>query len=348
MINKILLDQATLEFDANIADAISSLEVSGLQIVIVVDKASTVIGIITDGDIRRGFMKGCNLNTAVKDIMTASPLIVDSSIQRHEAIKIMMEHKIHHIPVLDADSHLIDIFLLDELHKKYKHENTLVIMAGGFGKRLMPHTKNCPKPMLPIKGKPMLEHIIVRAIAQGFSNFIISVFYLPDVIKDYFKNGEAWDVKISYLQEETPLGTAGALSLISEKHIHPIIVINGDLLTDIGYKEILDHHKKLDSRATMAVRDHEIQNPFGVVNAESFNITGFEEKPIYRSLINAGIYVLDPIALEYLQEGNSCDMPTLFKRLLDAEQHTSVFPMHESWIDVGRPEDLQLASDKSE
>lgn len=344
MIDKNLLGQATLGTDANIADAISSLELTALQIVLIVDKSSILQGIITDGDIRRGFMKGHSLEDSVKHIMTTSPLVVNSSSQRQKAVKIMMEHKIQHMPVIDSNGSLMDIILLNETHKKYKHENTILIMAGGLGKRLMPHTKDCPKPMIPINGKPMLEHIIVRAIAQGFSNFIISVFYLPDVIKDYFKNGEAWGVNISYLQEESPLGTAGALSLITENHIHPIIVTNGDLLTDIGYKEILDHHSKHASKATMAVRDHEIQNPFGVVNTENFNITGFEEKPIYRSLINAGIYVLDPIALEFLNDGKPCDMPTLFQRLLDAGHHTTVFPMHESWIDIGHPDDLKLAA----
>lgn len=343
MIDKILLNQAIINTDSTVSDAILSLEVSGLQVVIIVDNDSTLLGIITDGDIRRGFMRGYGLENSVKDIMATSPLVVGLKTPRNDAVKLMIEHKIHHIPIVDAASRPVDIYLLDELFDQVKYENTVVIMAGGFGKRLMPHTKDCPKPMLLINGKPMLEHILVRAIAQGFSNFVISVFYLPDVIKDYFENGEAWNVNISYVQEETPLGTAGALSLISETQIHPLIVTNGDLLTNIGYKEILDHHSKLSSKATMAVRDHEIQNPFGVVNTEGFSIAGFEEKPVYRSLINAGVYVLDPLAIELLSDGGVCDMPMLFERLLNAGHSTTVFPMHESWLDVGRPDDLKLA-----
>lgn len=348
MIDKILLNQAILNVESTVRDAISSLELSGLQAVIIVDHDSNLLGMITDGDIRRGFMRGHDLDSSVENVMATSPLVVDVTTPQHEVVKLMIEHKVHHLPVVDGEFRPVDMYLLDDAYAKVKFNNTVVIMAGGFGKRLMPHTKDCPKPMLPINGKPMLEHILVRAIAQGFSNFVISVFYLPHVIKDYFKNGEAWNVTISYVQEDSPLGTAGALSLIPEKQMHPLIVTNGDLLTNIGYKEILDHHSKIGSKATMAVRDHEIQNPFGVVNTNGFSITGFEEKPVYRSLINAGVYVLDPLALEALPTGSVCDMPTLFRRLLDAGHSTAVFPMHESWLDVGRSDDLELASNAAD
>ena len=344
MIDKILLNQAILNVESTVRDAISSLDSSGLQVVIVVGLDSIVLGMITDGDIRRGFMRGHDLDARVENIMATSPIVVDITTPRHEAVRLMIKHKIHHMPVVDGKSRLVDMYLLGDVYAKVEFNNTVVIMAGGFGKRLMPHTKDCPKPMLPINGKPMLEHILVRAIEQGFSNFVISVFYLPHVIKDYFKNGEAWNVTISYVQEESPLGTAGALSLIPGKQMYPLIVTNGDLLTNVGYKEILDHHFKIGSKATMVVRHHETQNPFGVVNTEGFRITGFEEKPVYRSLINAGVYVLDPLALEALPYGSACDMPTLFSRLLEAGHSTAVFPMHESWLDVGRPDDLELAA----
>ena len=348
MIDNRFLDQAILNVESTVRDAITSLELSGLQVVIVVGHDSILLGMITDGDIRRGFMRGHDLDSRVENIMATSPLVVDISTPRHEAVKLMIEHKIHHIPVVDGDFRFVDIHLLDDTYAADEFENTVVIMAGGFGKRLMPHTKDRPKPMLPINGKPMLEHILVRAIAQGFSNFVISVFYLPHVIKDYFKNGEAWNISISYIQEQSPLGTAGALSLMPEKPKLPLIVTNGDLLTNIGYKEILAHHSKVGSKATMAVRDHVIQNPFGVVRTEGFSITGFEEKPVYRSLINAGVYVLDPLALEALPKGGACDMPTLFERLLETGHSTAVFPMHENWLDVGRPDDLELAANTAD
>jgi dTDP-glucose pyrophosphorylase len=344
MIKKDDIKKAILTMDSSISDAILSLEKSGLQVVIITDNNSILLGLITDGDIRRGFINGHTLESSVTKIMENSPLTVDTSVQRNEANKIMIEHKIQHIPVVDKRNRIVDIYKLDDFDKGHQHENTIVIMAGGFGKRLMPHTKDCPKPMLLIKGKPMLEHIIVRAISQGFNNFIISLFYLPNVIKDYFKNGEAWGANISYIQEDSPLGTAGALSLISAKNNLPILVTNGDLLSNINYVDLLDHHSKLNSKATMVVKEYEIQNPFGVVNVNEHIINGFEEKPIYCSLINAGIYVLDPDMLNFLEEDVHCDMPSLFERVIANSHKASVFKMHESWMDIGRPDDLNLAS----
>lgn len=344
MVKKDDINRAIISMDSSIGDAILNLEETGLQITIIADNNSTLLGVITDGDIRRSFINGYNLESSVTKIMTSSPLVVDSSVQRNEANRIMNEHKIKHIPVVDKENRIVDIFKLDDFYEGRQYENSILIMAGGFGKRLMPHTKDCPKPMLPIKGKPMLEHIIVRASSQGFNNFIVSVFYLADQIKDYFKNGETWGVNISYIQEETPLGTAGALSLISAKQTNPIIITNGDLLSDINYGDLLDHHYKLNSDATMVVKEHEIQNPFGVVNVNEYIINSFEEKPVYRSLINAGIYVLNPDMLNFLEQNVHCDMPTLFKRIINNDHKASVFQMHESWIDVGRPDDLNLAS----
>ena len=200
MIDKVLLNQTILNIDSTVRDAISSLDLSGLKVVIVVGHDSIVLGMITYGDIRRGFMRGHYLDARVENIMATSPIVVDITTPRHEAIGLIIEHKIHHMPVVDGEFRLVDMYLLGDVCAKVKFNNTVVIMAGGFGKRLMPYTKDCPKPMLPINGKPMLEHILVRAIEQGFSNFVISVFYLPHVIKDYFKNGEAWNVTISYVE----------------------------------------------------------------------------------------------------------------------------------------------------
>ena len=342
--DKNVLNKACLGIDSTVSDVIASLEESGLQIVVVVSDDMTLLGLVTDGDIRRGLLRGYGLESCVTEIMVTSPMVVDDTTTRDKAVNLMLDHKIHHIPVVDEHYHLLNLYLLDDEFVTPEYENTLVIMAGGFGKRLMPHTENCPKPMLPIAGKPMLEHILERAISQGFKNFVISVFYLSEVIKDHFKDGALWNVNIEYIQEKSPLGTAGALSLLSKKQSLPIIVSNGDLLTNVGYKEILEYHVKHTSVATMAVRNHETQNPYGVVKTNGVNIVGFEEKPIHHSIVNAGIYVLEPVVLEFLNEGGVCDMPTLFERLKEASHRTVVFPMHERWLDVGKPDDLELAS----
>jgi dTDP-glucose pyrophosphorylase len=328
---KNILTSICLDLDSNLSDAIRNLEDSGIQLVIVLDDKKKLAGLITDGDIRRGLLKGFNIDSSVKEIMKTNPIIVDESVSREKAIQLMQEHKIKHLPVVDKNNSLLNLYLFDEELVSSKRENTFVIMAGGFGKRLMPHTENCPKPMLQIEGKPILEHILDSAISQGFMNFVISVYYLPDVIKNYFKDGSSWGVNIEYIQEDSPLGTAGALSLLSSK-------------TNLRYKEMLEFHEKNNSTATMAVRNHTIQNPYGVVKTEDIDIIGFEEKPILYSVVNAGIYVLEPTVLNYLNNGEVCDMPVLFERLNNNNCRTVVFPMHEKWLDIGKPDDLELAN----
>jgi NDP-sugar pyrophosphorylase family protein len=225
--------------------------------------------------------------------------------------------------------------------------NLMVIMAGGMGTRLRPHTEDCPKPLLAVAGKPMLEHIIERAKLEGFTHFVLAIHYLGHMIEDYFGKGERLQVQIDYVREHSPLGTAGALGLLSPRPEAPFVVTNGDVITDIRYGELLDFHVRHEAAATMAVRAHEWQHPFGVVQTQGVDIVGFEEKPIARSHINAGVYVLDPKALAVLEEDAHCDMPTLFERLQARAMRTVAYPMHEPWLDVGRPEDLRRAMAES-
>jgi NDP-sugar pyrophosphorylase family protein len=257
----------------------------------------------------------------------------------------MHANRIHQLPVVDEKRRVVGLHLLDELLAPRQRENLMVIMAGGQGTRLRPHTENCPKPMLPVGGKPMLEHIIERAVGEGFGRFVIAIHYLGRMIEEYFGDGSRCGVRIDYLREESPLGTAGAIGLLDPRPDLPFVVSNGDVLTDIRYGELLDFHCGHTAAATMAVRLHEWQHPFGVVRTQGVDIVGFEEKPITRSHINAGVYVLDPKALNLLQRGEHCDMPTLFARLQEGAARTIVYPMHEPWLDVGRDDDLKLARD---
>jgi NDP-sugar pyrophosphorylase family protein len=220
----------------------------------------------------------------------------------------------------------------------------MVIMAGGKGVRLHPQTLNCPKPLLRIAGKPILEHIIEHAKNQGFTNLVIAINYLGHMIEDYFGDGDKFGVKIQYLRENLPLGTAGALSLLDPKPDSSFIVTNGDVITDINYVELLNYHHQNSASATMAVRGYEWQNPFGVVQTQGLEIIGFEEKPITRSNINAGVYALEPSALSLLGKSEPCDMPMLLKRLQEKSKLVIAFPMHESWLDIGRLEDLDKLS----
>jgi dTDP-glucose pyrophosphorylase len=336
--------EALLPADSDLRQAIRSLDESALQIVLAVAPDGTLLGTLTDGDIRRGLLRGLTMSSSIYGIIFREPLVVPPQLSRDTALQLMQANKIHQLPVVDGDRCVVGLHLWDELMVPERRLNPMVIMAGGQGSRLRPQTENCPKPLLLVSGKPMLEHILERAKADGFQHFVVAVHYLGHMIEDYFGDGSRWQIEIEYLREDSPLGTAGALALLRPRPNVPFLVSNGDVLTDIHYSEVLDFHCRHHAAATMAVRQHEWQHPFGVVRTKGVDIIGFEEKPVTRSHINAGIYVLEPAALDVLTAGEQCDMPTLFSRLQERAARTIVYPMHEPWLDVGRADDLERAN----
>ena len=331
--------QASLPLDATIGQTISNLNQVAIKIVLIVNSDGVLEGTVSDGDIRRGLLKGLDMNSPITSIIHRNVLVVPPELGRDLVMQLMVVNKIQQIPVVDERHHIVGLHLWDEINIPPSRPNLMVIMAGGMGTRLRPDTENCPKPLLLVAGKPMLEHIIARAKLEGFHNFVLAIHYLGHMIEDYFGNGECLGVQIDYLREESPLGTAGALSLLNPLPDSPFVVTNGDVITDINYGELLDFHTRQSAAATMAVRIHEWQHPFGVVQTQGVEIVGFEEKPIALSHINAGIYALDPLALNVLTADAHCDMPTLFERLQVKRQRTVAYPMHEPWLDVGRPDD---------
>jgi dTDP-glucose pyrophosphorylase len=335
--------EALLPAGSDLRQAIRNLDETALQIVLAVDPDGILLGTLTDGDIRRGLLRGLDMSSSIDAIIFREPLVVPPQLSRDTVLQLMRANKIHQLPVVDGDRRVVGLHLWDELMAPGRRTNLMVIMAGGQGSRLRPHTENCPKPLLPVGGKPMLEHILERAKANGFQHFAIAVHYLGHMIEGYFGDGSRWQLEIEYLREDSPLGTAGALALLAPRPKIPFLVSNGDVLTDIHYGEILDFHCRHGATATMAVRQHEWQHPFGVVRTKGVDIIGFEEKPVSRSHINAGIYVLEPEALDALTAGEHCDMPTLFGRLQERAARTIVYPMHEPWLDVGRADDLERA-----
>jgi dTDP-glucose pyrophosphorylase len=335
--------RALLSAESTLQAAIRNLNESALQIALVVADDGSLVGTVTDGDIRRGLLRGLDLNSPIDLIIERDPLVVPPQLGRELVLQLMKANKVHQLPIVDGSRVVLGLHLWDEIMVPGHRPNLMVIMAGGQGRRLRPHTENCPKPLLPVAGKPMLEHIIERARAEGFRHFVLAIHYLGKMIEDYFGDGSAWQIKIDYLREESPLGTAGAVGLLTPRPSVPFLVSNGDVLTDIHYGELLDFHCRHRAVATMAVRVHEWQHPFGVVHTKGVDIVGFEEKPIARSHINAGIYVLEPAALDVLGAGDQCDMPSLFGRLQERALRTIVYPMHEPWLDVGRPDDYTSA-----
>ena len=335
--------KSTLPVTATLQDAIRNLNETAMQVVLVLSSDQVLIGTITDGDIRRGLLRGFNMSSSLETIMHREPLVVPADLNRDIVLQLMHVNKIHQLPIVDSERRVVGLHLLDELAVPVKRSNLMVIMAGGQGMRLRPHTEQCPKPMLPVAGKPMLEHIIERGKLEGFSRFIIATHYLGHMIEEYFGDGHLWEVEIDYLRETVPLGTAGALSLLSPFPSMPLLVTNGDVLTDIHYGDLLDFHSRHHAAATMAVRLHEWQNPFGVVHTKGVELVSFEEKPITRTHINSGVYVLESSVVACLNHDEYCDMPTLFCRLKEDGKRTIVYPMHEPWLDVGKEEDLRRA-----
>jgi dTDP-glucose pyrophosphorylase len=336
--------RAILMPEATIQEAIRNLDQVGIKIAMIANTAGELEGTISDGDIRRALLKGLDLNSKITTIINRSALVVPPELGREVVVQMMLANKIQQIPIVDVHRRLVGLHLWEEVATPLVRSNIMVVMAGGMGKRLRPLTDHCPKPLITVAGKPMLEHIIDRAKLEGFRNFVFALHYLGHMIEEYFGNGDRFGVCIEYLREKSPLGTAGALSLLDATLNEPFVVTNGDVITDIRYGELLDFHVRHQAVATMAVRVHEWQHPFGVVQTHGLEIIGFEEKPVSRSHINAGVYALDPVALKDLRDKEICDMPTLFERLQARSQRTIAYPMHEPWLDVGRPSDLDEAN----
>jgi dTDP-glucose pyrophosphorylase len=339
--------QTLLHGDATIKDAISVLNVSGLRIVLAVDENEKLLGTISDGDIRRGLLKGLQLENSLAAIWNHEAIVVPENMSTEMVKELMLVNKIQQIPIVDENQRLIGLHLWDEFVYPVSRENIFVIMAGGRGTRLGTQTENCPKPLLLVAGRPILEHIINRAQAEGFTHFVIAINYLGYMIEEYFGDGRKMGVKIDYLREEKPLGTAGALTLFEELPNLPIVVTNGDVITEIRYAAILDFHEKQGAAATMAVRSHEWQNPFGVVQIQGVEIISYDEKPIYRSNVNAGVYVLDPAVLKFIPKSEAFDMPSLLEIAGKNSERIVAYPVHEQWLDVGRPKDLQQAENQA-
>ncbi|AYV57204.1 CBS domain-containing protein [Leptospira kmetyi] len=337
------LDNCILSSDQTLLDAIRKIDASGIQVILVMDGENSLEGILTDGDIRRAILKGSGLEIKIHDVMNRNPLTVPASTSRQEMLSIMRRHVYHHLIVVDAFGKFAELVTLDELIGAVERPNWVVLMAGGLGKRLRPLTDEIPKPLLSVGGKPILESIIESFSEQGFRKFYVSVNYKAEMIRDYFGNGERWKVQIEYLDESKSLGTAGALSRIPKKPNHPLIVMNGDLLTRANFHSLLEFHDTEKAAATMSVREYDFQVPYGVVNVENHQIQSIEEKPIHKFYVNAGIYALSPDVIDLIPKDTFFDMPTLFEKLIENQRKTSAYLLKEYWLDIGRLEEFERA-----
>ncbi|RED84035.1 nucleotidyltransferase family protein [Cohnella phaseoli] len=333
-----------LSNNCSIRDAIECLESNSLGIVLVVNGYQVLEGTITDGDIRRGILKGISLTEPVGTIMNHKPTVAFEHEGKASLRAIMTNKHIRQIPVVDRLGRIVRLETSEDLHKPQQLDNWVVLMAGGLGSRLRPLTNECPKPLLKVGGKPLLETTLERFISQGFRNFYLTVNYKAEMIVRHFGDGSQWGVNIRYVRENKRMGTAGALSLLPHRPDKPFIIMNGDLLTSVNFNNLIAFHKEHKSYATMCVRDYEYQIPYGVVNINKQKFVSIEEKPIHQYFVNAGVYVLDPIALDYIPSDQFYDMPDLFTQIRNHEKELTVFPIREYWLDIGRIEDFEKAN----
>jgi dTDP-glucose pyrophosphorylase len=335
---------AVISTSSTIKSAIEQLNQVGMKIALVLDPDQKLIGTVSDGDFRRGMLNGLTLADSVEKIMNSNPRTIDQKASRIQVLDLMENTKIMQIPVVNEKNQVVGLHLWEEMSVKAKYSNVMVIMAGGKGSRLHPQTEKIPKPMLLVSDKPILEHIIKRAQNQGFNHFIIAINYLGDIIENYFGDGTNFDAEIEYLREQSPLGTAGALSLLTSKPDNAFLVTNGDVITDINYSDFLEFHRSQNAAATIAIHTHEFQIPYGVLKISGLEVESYEEKPIISNFINAGVYALEPDVLDLIKEPKLRNMPEILEISKNLNKKVIVYPLHESWIDIGRPEDLAKAN----
>lgn len=318
------------------------IDETSLQFAVVVDEENHLLGTVTDGDIRRGILRGEGLEVSISSVMNPNPSTVKMGLSISKYRQLMRSKKLKQLPIVNEYNELVDILFLDELQQT-SNKNQVVLMLGGLGTRLRPLTNDIPKPMLKVGNKPIVETIVDSFKQYGYKNFIFSVNYKKEVIQNYFQTGEAFGVTIEYVEEEKRMGTAGALSLIENQPTEPFFVMNGDLLTQVNFNQLIQFHLGQGAIATMCVREYEYQIPYGVIETNGTELIGIKEKPLHRNFVNAGIYVLSPEVFDYIPQDTFYDMPMLFEKLIEVGKKTSVFPIHEYWLDIGQITDFEKA-----
>jgi dTDP-glucose pyrophosphorylase/predicted transcriptional regulator len=340
-INNILLKQ-----NSSIREALYIIDSGAKRIALIVDEEQKLIGTLSDGDVRRGLLRSLTLDDSIESIIYKTPTICHIDDTKEKMLEIAIENDLYQIPIIDENGQLIGIETIDELLRPTIKTNKVVLMVGGLGTRLRPLTNDTPKPMLHVGGKPILQTIVEKFSNYGFINIVMCIGYKSDIIQNYFGDGSKFGVKIEYILEEKRMGTAGALSLLSKdnRSTEPFFVMNGDLLTNVNFENLLEFHLANKSVATMCVREYDFQVPYGVVNIENGKIRQIEEKPIHKFFVSAGIYMLDTECIDIIPEGKFYDMPTLFEELINMQKTAISFPLREYWLDIGRIEEYERAN----
>lgn len=330
--------------ETSIEETLKVIDKSGQKIALILDPNDRLLGILTDGDFRRAILRGISLKDSVGTVMNKNPVTIKKD-QVKKIHKYLGQTNITGaVPVINENGQVIDLIQYNpeglDIEKK---PNWVLLMAGGQGRRLMPLTQDCPKPLLQVGERPILETTMLSLRNSGFTNFYFSTHYRADMIKAHFEDGAKWNVNIQYLHEETPLGTVGCLSLLPEEPKEPVIVMNGDLLTNLDFDKLLKRHQETKASVTVCVRSYQTQVPFGVVTTSDEFIEEIIEKPVQNYLVNAGVYVLSPEAIQMAKKNSYNDMVHLLNELICNKIKVSAFPITEYWIDIGQTPDLERA-----
>jgi dTDP-glucose pyrophosphorylase/CBS domain-containing protein len=326
----------------SIAEAMAQLDRAGTGALLVCRPGRHLIGFLTDGDFRRAILQRKRLSESCLTIAKVNPITALFPVSAVEALRLMDEHDVSQLPVVDNEGQVQELLLRKDIVPKPDPRLSAVVMAGGFGTRLLPLTEKVPKPMLPIGNRPLLELTIAQLKRAGIRDVSLTTHYLPEAISDHFGNGETFGVRLNYLREEHPLGTAGGLKSLNHFD-STMLVINGDILTGARFEAMLDFHRAYHADLTIGVRKYDYQVPFGVVDCENIHVTRLQEKPSLSFFVSAGAYLLEPGVRDYIPAGQRLDMPDLIQKLIDVGKVVVSFPIIEYWLDVGRHEDYQQA-----
>ena len=328
--------------DASIRAAMQAIDSNGREVVLVGGKDGQILGLITDGDIRRGLLAGLAIESAATKVMKRDFFAIGPEIDRAAILDMMKARGFVHVPVLDGRRHLLAIHFLSDLIGASPKPNIAVVMAGGKGSRLRPITETFPKPMLDVAGRPMLERIVLHLVGHGIQTVYLAVNFMAEVIEKHFDDGSAFGCRIEYLRETMPLGTGGPLSLLP-KPSHPFLALNGDIVLRANLTEMLATHERSKCVATVGVGPYQVQIPFGAVTEHGGRLVSLEEKPTLNLLINRGMYVLDPSVLSLVPKQTEFPITALFERLMAEKQPVGIFNFDDPWADIGQIDDLRRA-----
>ena len=340
------IENIKLNLSSTVKEALQIIGDGAMQIAIIVNEKGNLYGTISDGDIRRGLLNGLDLNSSIKSIIFKTPTIAKISDTKEVILKLALSKKLHQIPIVDAGGKVLGIQVIEELIKPKEKKNKVVLMVGGLGTRLRPHTESIPKPMLKVGNKPILQTILEKFVEYGYTNIIMCTNYKSHIIKDFFADGKEFGVNIEYIQEEKRMGTAGALSLLKDKPCNPFFVMNGDLLTTLNFEHLHKFHTSNKSLGTMCVQEYKFQIPYGVVNIENSKILSIKEKPTHKFFVNTGIYMLSPEVLDYVPQNQFFDMTSLFEKIISANKNVIPFPIQEYWLDIGQTKQFKKANEE--